>query len=536
MLENKNVLIIGARAGGYGEGIARASAKAGAAVFGTTLNPEDPREVAFFRDLGVSLVEIPLRYDADKRASVQKCCHDIGQYLKDRGVDKLDAVVHTVAGGFPRQPSVMKAVGDILKGKQTFSDMATSVRKNIYYVNAISFQDTIAGLKDVCDDRSQYLALTYRGGLPYFIADTKKHLERTASRLAREGKRTLIVALPEAWTQSSQFFTGIELAIVYNYLQIRDISKNVPQDMKESFERMENSLSGLKGWNAVLEYLAKYLDEQWANISGSGDVALLWNKVQELFSKMRKDGTFPVMRKAVEFISDFVKAASGIIIAREFLGANNFKEGEIRQVFCHHFVRTADIPCASQRQELASPAVVRRNWIEYDKEEIRQTLKMYGANFLFLDKVVMEAGSFRSGLMGLGKYTVPSAEENPILRDHFVGMPLFGGHLQMEAVAQLGTFMIMKLLKDRRLVPILTGTEFPDLNTMAPPGETLTFVGVMGFTNKRDLWLDAFIENRYARSKGIIRGMVLNERVVRKMTASFNPDVSVQDDNPLAGW
>ena len=113
-----------------------------------------------------------------------------------------------------------------------------------------------------------------------------------------------------------------------------------------------------------------------------------------------------------------------------------------------------------------------------------------------------------------------------------MGMPLFGGHLQMEAVAQFGTFMIMKLLKDRRLVPILTGTEFPDLNTMAPPGETLTMVGVIGFTDKRDLWMEAFIENRFARSKGLIRGMVLNERVVRKMTSSFYLDIRATDDVP----
>jgi 3-hydroxymyristoyl/3-hydroxydecanoyl-(acyl carrier protein) dehydratase len=111
-------------------------------------------------------------------------------------------------------------------------------------------------------------------------------------------------------------------------------------------------------------------------------------------------------------------------------------------------------------------------------------------------------------------------------------MPLFGGHLQMEAVAQFGTFMIMKLLKDRRLVPILTGTEFPDLNTMAPPGETLTMVGVIGFKDKRDLWMEAFIENRFARSKGLIRGMVLNERVVRKMTSSFYLDSRATDDVP----
>ncbi len=30
----------------------------------------------------------------------------------------------------------------------------------------------------------------------------------------------------------------------------------------------------------------------------------------------------------------------------------------------------------------------------------------------------------------------------------------------MEAVAQFGTFVMLKLLKDKRLLPILTGTEF----------------------------------------------------------------------------
>jgi 3-hydroxymyristoyl/3-hydroxydecanoyl-(acyl carrier protein) dehydratase len=134
---------------------------------------------------------------------------------------------------------------------------------------------------------------------------------------------------------------------------------------------------------------------------------------------------------------------------------------------------------------------------------------------------VAEAGEVVDGKMGFGRYTVPTPEENPILRDHFVGMPLFGGHLQMEAVAQFGTFMMLQALRGRKLFPILTGTEFPDLNTMAPPGETLTMVGVIRFRDKRNLVLEAFIENRYARSNGLIRGMILNERVIRKMLASF---------------
>ena len=110
------------------------------------------------------------------------------------------------------------------------------------------------------------------------------------------------------------------------------------------------------------------------------------------------------------------------------------------------------------------------------------------------------------------------------MKDHFVGMPLFGGHLQMEAVAQYGTFMILKLAKDKKLVPILTGTEFPDLNTMAPPGETLTMMGRIRIPGKRNLMLEAFIENRFARSQGIIRGIMVGERVVRKMLMSFQSE------------
>jgi 3-hydroxymyristoyl/3-hydroxydecanoyl-(acyl carrier protein) dehydratase len=101
-------------------------------------------------------------------------------------------------------------------------------------------------------------------------------------------------------------------------------------------------------------------------------------------------------------------------------------------------------------------------------------------------------------------------------------MPMFGGHLQMEAVAQFAAFMVLRLLKNRKMIPILTGTAFPDLNTMAPPGEVLTIVGRINMRDKRDLVLEAFIENRFARTYGTIKGMVLNERLVKKMLSSFN--------------
>jgi 3-hydroxymyristoyl/3-hydroxydecanoyl-(acyl carrier protein) dehydratase/NAD(P)-dependent dehydrogenase (short-subunit alcohol dehydrogenase family) len=532
MLQGKNILIIGARIGGYGESIGRAAVVAGARVFGTSLNPEDPREQTFFNELGVELIDIPLRYDSDKRKAVFKTLDFIVLRLRERGVTRLDAVVHTVAGGFPRQPSVMKAVGDILKGKETFFDMATAVKRNVYYVNAGSFEDTINGLTELTDDTTQYIALTYRGDLPYFISHTKKHLENIALRFAGNGKRTIIAALPEAWTQSSQFFAGIEISVIHNYLNWLRSGALVSDEVAPAFSRMKQSLEKVEGLDRLLEELQVFLDQDWVNITNSSSNAELFQKVNQLFSKLRKEGTFPTLRKAVEAISDFVREACGTIVVREFLAGGKYEPGDVRQVYYRDLMGNTSIGLAKPREKEKSAPVIKRSWRYFEKDEIRRTLSMYGENFLFLDRVVMESGDYRNGMMGFGRFTVPTPEKNPILKDHFVGMPLFGGHLQMEAVAQFGTFMIMKLLKDRRLVPILTGTEFPDLNTMAPPGETLTMVGVIGFTDKRDLWMKAFIENRFARSKGLIRGMVLNERVVRKMTASFYLDSRATDDVP----
>jgi len=260
MLNGKNILVIGARAGGYGASIAKAAVQAGANVFGTSLTPTDPREQAFFEELGTNLIDVPLRFDWAHRSSVFHELAQIEAWFRDRGITRLDAVIHTVAGGFPRQPSVMKAVGDILKGTQTFADMATSVRRNVYYVNATSFEDTVKGLAGLTDADTRFLALTYRGELPYFIAHTKKCLEDVGTRLAHGGKRSLIVALPEAWTQSSQFFAGIEMAVLNNYLQDLQGRQAVSKDISPAFSQMENALNELRGcpnWWTILRPFAE---------------------------------------------------------------------------------------------------------------------------------------------------------------------------------------------------------------------------------------------------------------------------------------
>lgn len=527
MLKGRNILLIGARAGGYGEGIARAAVAAGANVYGTTLTPSDPQEQTFFKSVRAELIDIPLRFDSENRAGVLDTFKRIQEYLRDKGVQQLDAVIHTVAGGFPRQPSVMKAVADILRGKSIFSDMATCVKRNVFYVNAGSFEDTITGLSGICDTNTQYVALTYRGELPYFITQTKQYLERRAARQAEKGIRTLIAALPEAWTQSSQFFAGIEIAIIHNYL-LHLQGHDPGLEFAEPFRKMETSLAALTGFPELLPELKEFIRDHWGDINAASNPAIVSERVDLLFTELRHKGSFPVLRQSVEIISDFVRTASGIIVVKDFLEQKAYEPGDVRQVYYHDLLGSTSVEKAKPRIVPVRKTVVSRKWQEFDKNDVRATLSMYGDKFLFLDSVIMEVGEVYTGFLGFAKFRVPTPEENPILKDHFVGMPLFGGHLQMEAVAQFGTFMILKVLKDKRLVPILTGTEFPDLNTMAPPGEVLKMMGTIHFAEKRNLVLEATIENRFARSKGIIRGMVVNQRVIRKMMSAFD---SVEGDD-----
>ncbi len=522
MLTGKDVLIVGAREGGYGASIGRAFVTSGARVFGTSLDPQNPREQAFFKSIGIKLLSTPLKFDSDHRDQVFGSLKKIVNELKSDGVNRLKAVVHTVAGGFPRQPSVMKAVGDILKGKHIFNDMATAVKRNVYYVNAGSFIDLADGLNGLVDQQTQLAALTYRGDLPYFISDTKAYLERLAVRLARQGKLALVAALPEAWTQSSQFFTGIELAVIYHYLtELKPITSFIPE-IQPLFRSMETELASLDDFQSLLKQIDIRLHARWRSIVETSDVVKLNEFVTEFFSELRRDNSFNTLRRAVEIISDFVREASGIVFVNKLLCSENYSSGDVRQVRYHDLSGYTDIGLATTRNMPVPEKILDRKWIVFQKPEIAKTLAMYGPNFLFLDRVVMEEGELHEGMMGFARYTVPTPEMNPLMKEHFVNMPVFGGHLQMEAVAQFAAFMVLKLLKSHRAFPILTGTAFPDLNTMAPPGETLTMMGRINMPDKRGLILDAFIENRYARTYGTIKGMILNERLVKKMLASFS--------------
>jgi 3-hydroxymyristoyl/3-hydroxydecanoyl-(acyl carrier protein) dehydratase len=250
--------------------------------------------------------------------------------------------------------------------------------------------------------------------------------------------------------------------------------------------------------------------------------------VDNLLKQLRKTGKMAGLRQGVEIISEFVREACGFIVTREFLDREKYTSGDVRQVFYHDLLGLSEIGTVEHVERKPKTATHIRKWVEYGRDEIRSTLSMYGDNFLFPQRIILEDGGLGEGKLGFCTIVVPTPEENSIMRDHFVGMPLFGGHLQMEAVAQFGTFVILKSLEGRSMLPILTGTVFPDLNTMAPPGEKLTLMGEVYVPDKRLLEFRACIENRFARSEGLIKGMLVTDRVLRKMLSSFFPN-RVQD-------
>jgi 3-hydroxyacyl-[acyl-carrier-protein] dehydratase len=94
----------------------------------------------------------------------------------------------------------------------------------------------------------------------------------------------------------------------------------------------------------------------------------------------------------------------------------------------------------------------------------------HGPEFRFLDRLV----ALDPGVSGVGEYTVRGDE--PFLRGHFPGAPLFPGVLLVEAAAQLAGVVAQS---DPRIGPLpglkLTAIRQAKILGSARPGETIIF-------------------------------------------------------------
>ncbi len=106
-------------------------------------HPGDPREQAFFADIGTTLIDVP----SDLTAITGIACARISSVSEMAERQRRGQARRSDTHGRGRVSAAAvghEAVGDIHKGKQTFYDMATAVKRNVNYVNAGSFEDTIA--------------------------------------------------------------------------------------------------------------------------------------------------------------------------------------------------------------------------------------------------------------------------------------------------------------------------------------------------------------------------------------------------------
>ena len=103
-------------------------------------------------------------------------------------------------------------------------------------------------------------------------------------------------------------------------------------------------------------------------------------------------------------------------------------------------------------------------------EELQRALNFlpHGAEFRFVDRLTeLEPGKF-----GAGEYTVRGDE--PFLRGHFPGQPIFPGVLLAEAAAQLAGVVAQS---DPKIAPLknlkLTALRNVKISGTAHPGETI---------------------------------------------------------------
>jgi len=93
----------------------------------------------------------------------------------------------------------------------------------------------------------------------------------------------------------------------------------------------------------------------------------------------------------------------------------------------------------------------------------------HGPEFRFLDRII----ALDPGQTGTGEYTVRGDE--PFLRGHFPGQPIFPGVLLVEAAAQLAGCVAQS---DPQVPPLanlrLTGIKGAKILGTAKPGETIT--------------------------------------------------------------
>jgi hypothetical protein len=144
---------------------------------------------------------------------------------------------HTMAGGFPRARVYMPLMARVFRGlgekyipSSAFmeTDLGRLWRESFHEVTALTFRRLVAATAPLrtAGRRVRYVAYGYHGCevllgdrftwqtyVPYLQGWAKAELERLSEEAWRDGVRCTVFNCPEAWSNSSALFTGVEVAL-----------------------------------------------------------------------------------------------------------------------------------------------------------------------------------------------------------------------------------------------------------------------------------------------------------------------------------
>ncbi|MBI1755048.1 hypothetical protein HY250_01830 [Candidatus Azambacteria bacterium] len=153
----------------------------------------------------------------------------------------------------------------------------------------------------------------------------------------------------------------------------------------------------------------------------------------------------------------------------------------------------------------------------FTREELLELLP-FGRDFLFLDSARVLENEYRT----VGSYCVRFPEQSVIMESHFPGTPIFPGHLQMEAAAQLAALLMMEKGNGNGngiggYMPLMGHSSF-DIELFAVSGDGIQIEVELGEKIGKQVTFFGMVSGKGGVSLGVIKGRAIPKGALQRMS------------------